>query len=394
MPQRPTPATICPAWLNTQTGTPSTETWADEDAGFVSSRPTVKVAAVAATRKTRMMPQRAMNLTGHLPVLFSHLDVPGAGAVAFPCRAKYRGILMDFKPALRRIAFVVLALLLAPARSALAAPPLRVLASFLPVYLFTANVAADVPDVRVDMMLPASLGCPHDYALTPADVKKIAAADLLVVNGLGMEDFIGIPVRKANPRIRIVESGAGVEPIRADSHEGHGHGDVNPHSWVSPKNAILQVRAIEKALAAASPANAARFRRNADAYVRRLDAVRREFEAAAPAFRNRNIVTFHNVFDYLARDLGLNVVGEIETVPGQEPSAGEIRRLVGIIRTRRAAAIFGEPQYPAKLAEMIGRETGLPVRTLDPVATGSTALANYEDAMRGNLRVLRQALGR
>lgn len=301
---------------------------------------------------------------------------------------------MDFKPSLRLIAPVLLALLLMPAGNAFAARPLRVLTSFLPIHLFTANVVGDAPGVRVDMMLPATLGCPHDYALTPSDVKKIAAADLFVVNGLGMEDFIGLPVRKANPRIRIVESAAGVAPIRAESHEGHGHDDVNPHSWVSPKNAILQVRAIEKALSTASPANAARFRNNADAYVRRLDALRGEFDAAARTFRNRNIVTFHNVFDYLARDLGLTVVGEIESVPGQDPSAGEIRRLVGTIRSRRAAAVFGEPQYPAKLAGMIGRETGVPVRTLDPVATGSTALTAYEDAMRGNLRVLREVLGR
>ena len=103
------------------------------------------------------------------------------------------------------------------AGNAFAAPPLRVLTSFLPIHLFTVNVVGGAPGVRVDMMLPASLGCPHDYALTPADVKKIAAADLFVVNGLGMEDFIGIPVRKANPRIRIVDSAAGIAPIASGS---------------------------------------------------------------------------------------------------------------------------------------------------------------------------------
>ncbi len=299
---------------------------------------------------------------------------------------------MNLSAFLRRIALVLLAVFLLPAGNGIAAPNLRVLTSFLPIYLFTKNVVGNAPGVQVDMMLPASLGCPHDYSLTPADMKKIAAADLFVVNGLGMEEFIGAPVRKANPKVVVIESGAGVVPIRATSRDGHG--EVNPHSWVSPKNAILQVRAIEKALSAASPGNKARFRTNADGYVKRLEALAAEFDAASKRFRNRNIVTFHNVFDYLARDLGLAVVGEIETVPGQEPSAGEIRKLIGVIRTNRAAAVFGEPQYPEKLAAMIGREAGVPVRVLDPVATGPTAPTTYEDVMRGNLRALREALGR
>jgi ABC-type Zn uptake system ZnuABC Zn-binding protein ZnuA len=119
-----------------------------------------------------------------------------------------------------------------------------------------------------------------------------------------------------------------------------------------------------------------------------------EFDQAAKRFRNRNIVTFHNVFDYLARDAGLTIVGEIEAVPGQEPSAGEIHKLINTIKAKKAAAVFGEPQYPARLAEMVAREAGVPVRGLDPVATGSTSLTTYEDVMRDNLRVLQEVLGK
>ena len=152
------------------------------------------------------------------------------------------------------------------------------------------------------------------------------------------------------------------------------------------------MREIEKALSAARPAGAGAFRRNADAYVSRLSALAAEFETAAKTFRRRNIVTFHNVFDYLARDLGLTVVGEIETAPGQEPSAGEIRNLSRTIRERKVPAVFSEPQYSPKLAEALAREAGVPVRVLDPVATGSPALTAYEDAMRRNLSTLKEAL--
>jgi ABC-type Zn uptake system ZnuABC Zn-binding protein ZnuA len=279
-----------------------------------------------------------------------------------------------------------LAFTLAFAPSAGAAEPLRVLASFLPMEIFTRNVTGDAPGVTVASMLPASLGCPHDYALTPGDMKKIASADLFVANGLGMEDFLGEPVRRANPKIRILETARGVRPVRG------GHGEINPHTWVSPRNAILQVREIEKALSEARPGLAPAFRRNADAYVFRLTALAAEFEAAAMTFRRTNIVTFHDVFDYLARDVGLTVVGKIETVPGQEPSAGEIQRLSRTIREKEVPAVFSEPQYSPKLADTLAREAGVPVRVLDPVATGSPALTAYEDAMRRNLSTLKEAL--
>ncbi len=280
--------------------------------------------------------------------------------------------------------------------------PLRILTSFLPVHLFTMNVVGSAPDVAVEMMLPASLGCPHDYALLPSDMKKIAAADIFIINGMGMEEFLGAPVRKSNPKIIVVDSSTGVKPLRKEGgHEHghghgnvHGHGDSNPHTWVSPGNAILQVRAIEQALAKASPGNRETYRKNADEYVKRLERLKEEFVQAAKRFRRRNIVTFHNVFDYLARDLDLAVVGEIETAPGQGPSAGEMRKLIKTIREKKAAAVFGEPQYPAKLANIIAKEAGVPVRILDPVATGSTSLATYEEVMRDNLRVLQEVLGK
>ena len=289
-----------------------------------------------------------------------------------------------------RVAVVLLLPALAIPGRAVAAP-LRVLASFLPMYVFTVNVVGDTPGVAVDLMLPASLGCPHDYALTPGDMRKIASADLFIANGLGMEEFLGAPVRKANPRLRVVETAASVVPVR-ETHGDGGPGGVNPHAWVSPKSAIRQVRAIERALSEASPGNAARFRANAEDYVRRLAAIGAEYDAASRGFRRRNIVTFHNVFDYLARDYGLTVVGEVAAAPGQEPSAGEVRKLARLIREKGVPALFAEPQYPPRVAEMVAREAGVPLRFLDPVATGPATPAAYEDAMRRNLRTLKEAL--
>ena len=294
----------------------------------------------------------------------------------------------------RRI-FLLAAILVLASAAAAADAPLRVLTSFLPMQLFTMNVAAGVADISVDMMLPESLGCPHNYALTTSDMRKIAGADIFIANGMGMENFLDAIVRKANPRLLVIETASSVPPLRItekERHAGHAHENKNPHTWVNPKNAILQVRAIEKALGDASPKNRERFRANADAYARRLESLDREYREASAKFRKRNIVTFHNVFDYMAQEYGLTVVGRIEDVPGQEPSAGEIRALLQTIREKEVPAIFAEPQNTERIIDIIAREAGIPVFRLDPVVTGQAALTSYEDAMRLNLKTLTKLL--
>ena len=291
------------------------------------------------------------------------------------------------------LAAAIMASALAPVAAADA--PLRVLTSFLPIHLFTINVAEGVTGISVDMMLPASLGCPHDYALTASDMRKIAGADIFIANGMGMETFLDTVVRKANPRLPVIETALFVPPLRAaekEKHVGHAHQNENPHTWVSPKNAILQVRAIEKALGDASPKNRNKFRANADAYVRRLESLDREYREASAKFRKRNIVTFHNSFDYMAKEYGLTIVGRIEDVPGQQPSAGEILALLRTIREKKVPAIFAEPQNTERIIDIIAREAGIPVYRLDSVVAGQATPTSYEDAMRHNLKILTELL--
>ncbi|MCL1925879.1 MAG: metal ABC transporter substrate-binding protein [Syntrophorhabdaceae bacterium] len=285
-------------------------------------------------------------------------------------------------------------LTLAPAAAA-ADAPLRVLTTFLPMHVFTMNVTAGITGISVDMMLPSSLGCPHDYALTASDMRKIAGADILIANGMGMENFLDTVARKANPQLLVIETTSSVSPLlttEKENHKAHAHEDKNPHTWVSPKNAIIQVRAIEKALGDASPENRGKLHANANAYIKRLESLDRKYREASARFRNRNIVTSHNAFDYLAQEYGLTIAGRIEDVPGQEPSAGEIRALLQTIREKKVPAIFAEPQNTKRIIDIIAREAGIPVFPLDPVVTGQAAPTSYEDAMLLNLKTLTESL--
>lgn len=300
----------------------------------------------------------------------------------------------------------------------LARAELNVLCTTFPIHQIARNVAQGRAGVDLQLMLPAGMGCPHDYALTPQDMRKLAAADVLVVNGLGLEEFLGAPVRTANPDIETIDSSAGIQDLLEYAHEHaeaeedhdheaeadhdhaehdhghHHHAGVNPHLFASPRQAARIALNVAAGLSKADPEGAGVYFRNAQAYADRLNALADEMAALGRTLKNNRIVEPHGVFDYLARDMGLEVVAVLRP-HGQEPSAAEMLELVRTLRAKQAGAIFTEPQYPAKVGAALARETGLPTATLDPVATGpdEAPLDYYETAMRQNMETLRATLG-
>ena len=265
------------------------------------------------------------------------------------------------------------------------AKPLRVLASFYPMYVMALNVIGDTPGVNVECMTEPITGCLHDYQLTPANLKTLAASDVFIANGAGMETFIEKAV-KQSPHLKVIEASKG---IKLES-------DDNPHVWVSISGAMQQTKNIAKGLAAADPAHAADYAKNAASYMARLDALRQKMHAALDGLKNRDIITFHEAFPYFASEFNLKIAGVIEREPGSEPSAGELAKTIQIVRKSKVKALFAEPQYPSKSANVIKNETGVPVSILDPAVTGprkpAKARDSYINTMEANLKVLQKAL--
>jgi ABC-type Zn uptake system ZnuABC Zn-binding protein ZnuA len=233
-------------------------------------------------------------------------------------------------------------------------------------------------------------------------MRKIASADVFVINGLGLEEYLGAPVERANAKVRILDSSKGIAGVlKMTAEEGagdaHEHGQFNPHLFASPRMAAKVVRNIAAQLGEIDPAGAELYRRNADAYASRLEALADEFASAGKVLARRKVVSEHAVFDYLARDAGLEVVAVVEENPGQDPAAAQMLDIVSRIKASGAAAVFTEPQYSPKVAETIAKEAGVPVAELDPVASrrepGDTPLDYYETVMRRNLETLRKTLG-
>lgn len=278
-----------------------------------------------------------------------------------------------------------------------------VLATTFPIYQILRNVTEGRDGVKVDLMLPSQLGCPHDYALTPQDMQKLAKADILVVNGLGLEAFLGAPVKKANPEITIIDSSIGIENTikyteEHDNDHDHSktehHEGVNPHLFASPRMTARIAMNIAAELSKTDPKGAAIYSENAKAYAETMNKLADGLSALGKRLKNNSIVQPHGIFDYLARDIGLEIVAVMQA-HGQEPSAAEMINLIKTIREKRAGAIFTEPQYPEKVGKSMSKETGVPFAMLDPVATGpeNAPLAYYETVMGKNMKTLESTLG-
>jgi zinc transport system substrate-binding protein len=263
---------------------------------------------------------------------------------------------------------------------------LKVLTSFYPVTIMALNVTRDVPGVAVTSLVSQATGCLHDYALTSADMKKIAGARLLITNGLGMESFLD-RVAAQSPSLQVVRLSEGIRSL-TDPHTGQ----ANPHLWVSLSGAMAQVKNLGAAMEAADPSHAAQYRKNTGEYLARLETLREKFLAALRPYKGTKIITLHEAFPYFAEEFGFVVAGVIQREPGSAPSAKELAETIDLVKNSGVREIWIEPQYPAGSAETIARETGARILVLDPAVTGPEDPDAYLRIMEKNLETLKTVL--
>jgi len=263
---------------------------------------------------------------------------------------------------------------------------MTIAASFYPMYIMALNVAKDIPNVNVIDMTKPTAGCLHDYSATPADMKTLEGAKIFIINGAGMESFMS-KITSQMPNLKIVEASKGIDLIKGTGDTGD-----NAHVWVSISNAITQVQTIGDQLALLDPNNAPKYKENTKVYINKLEAEKTKMHQALDGLKNRDIVTFHEAFPYFAKEFNLNIVAVIEREPGSEPSAKELAETIDKVNSLKVKALFAEPQYSAKAADTISKETDAKVYTLDPGVTGPMDADSYLNMMDSNLKTLQEAL--
>jgi ABC-type Zn uptake system ZnuABC Zn-binding protein ZnuA len=260
-----------------------------------------------------------------------------------------------------------------------------------------ADMVAQVGGPRVDVhaLVPKG-GEVHTFDPTPGDVERITHADLIVRNGLGLDDWLTALVDDAGTSAPVLALGEGLDGVTYLEGEG-GPGSVNPHVWMNVAYGERYVDRIATALAAADPAHAGELGERADAYraeLATLDGAIRDRLAAVPADR-RNVVSFHDAFPYFAAAYGLTVVGTVVDAPGQDPSAGELGNLIREMRATGATVIFSEAQFNDALVQAIAADAGATVvNDLYDDTLGNPPADTYAGMMRWNAdRVLEAVAG-
>jgi zinc transport system substrate-binding protein len=270
----------------------------------------------------------------------------------------------------------------------------KIVTTFLPIYLFTKAVALNVADVEI--LVPPGTEV-HEYQATPENVRAIATANVLVKNGLGLEEFLENTVKNAqNPKLTEIDASIGIKPFNeispvvktAQDEKAYEHTQGNPHVWLDPVLAKQQVTNIRDGLIAADPANKATYEANAAAYIKELESLNTEFQQTLPKNLSCTFITFHDAFPYLAKRYNLKQVAVVE-IPEDQLSPTDVQNAVNAVKKYKVKALFSEPGVDNKLLNSLSKDLKLTLRPLDSIETGATEPQHYFNAMKANLQTIK-----
>ena len=264
-------------------------------------------------------------------------------------------------------------------------------ASFSILADFCRNVGGD--RVGVTSLVGANADT-HVYQPSPADGKTLAAAKLVVVNGLGLEGWIDRLIKASGTKAPVVVATKGIKPLQMIED---GHRTIDPHAWQSVDNAKIYVGNIATALIAADPGAAAVYAANAKAYSDQLDALEADVKAAIAAIpkERRRIITTHDAFGYFGAAYDFQFIAPQGVSTEAEPSARDVAKIIRQIKAENIPAVFLESVTDTRMMERIARESGAAVGGAlysDALSPPGAPAATYLEMVRHNVKQLKNAL--
>ncbi len=260
------------------------------------------------------------------------------------------------------------------------------------------DLVKNVGGERVDVStLVGPNGDAHVYSPTPADAKKLAAADIVFVNGLGLEGWMTRLVTASATKAPMVVATKAITPRQMEDENRRGRTVIDPHAWQSIADAKVYVANIRAALVAIDPAGKGAYDANASVYLGKLDALESEVRtaiAAIPADR-RKIITTHDAFGYFGAAYGMTFIAPDGLSTEAEPSAKDVARIITQIRKQKIPAVFLENITDPRLMQQIAHETGARIGGAlysDALSAPDGPAATYIDMMRHNVREFTKAL--
>ena len=263
--------------------------------------------------------------------------------------------------------------------------PAQIVATTLPVYEFTTRLCGGT-DISVSRLVTENVSCLHDYSLSVSQVRSVEQAEVVVLSGAGLEDFLADVISEKS----VIDSSADISLLGCDHGHDHGHEHAqDAHIWLSPANAKQMVRNICDGLKEKYPAHKSVFERNAESLLQEIDELEAYGKSQLSQLSGRELITFHDGFSYFAESFDLIILHAIEEESGSEASAAELKELIELTRTHQLKAVFTEQNGSVSAADVLARETGVKVFALDMAMSG----VSWYGAMIHNIKTVKEALG-
>ena len=264
----------------------------------------------------------------------------------------------------------------------------QIVATTKPVYDFTSRLCSGTGLV-VGQLITESVSCLHDYSLTVRQMRNVEAAEVIVISGGGLEEFMEDLLAKKN---KLIDSSLNI-PLSycgEDSEHTHDHAhEADAHFWLSPSHATTMAENIFQGLCRAYPTHSEIFQSNYIALKKEIEDLQNYGKQQLSGLAGKELITFHDGFGYLAEEFNLHILRAVEEESGSEASAKELMELTNLVTEHHIQAIFTERNGSTSAAEIIARETGISVYVLN-MGMGE---GDYFEIMRQNFDTLKEALG-
>ncbi|WP_209342818.1 metal ABC transporter substrate-binding protein [Flavonifractor sp. AGMB03687] len=267
---------------------------------------------------------------------------------------------------------------------------LHIVATTYPVYLFTTAVTEGAEGVEVSLLVNQQTSCLHDYTLTVSDMKAIEGADVIVMNGAGLEEFMDDALSASDAQ--VIDCSEGIDLLPAQGHEGHDHdAEYDPHIWMDPANAQVMLGTIADQLGQITGQD---LQARCTEVQQQVEQANQQWKEQVSTLSAPKLITFHDGFQYFSRTFGLELLKAIEEEEGSEASAQEIKEIVSLVEQYQLPAIFTEVNGSESTAQAISRESGCGVYQLNMIMSGDgTGIQPYLDAMQNNIDTIVEAFG-
>ncbi|MDR3204578.1 MAG: metal ABC transporter substrate-binding protein [Deltaproteobacteria bacterium] len=283
----------------------------------------------------------------------------------------------------------------------------RLACASYPVFLFTRYLAEGRERFNVELITSPASGCPHEFAPTPRDLERLTQTSVLVKNGLNLEPFLDKAAKVLPPQAKVIDASQSIPTLsmvwgRLDfdsSQKPFPDGTLpsmipNPHAFLSPKFAKIMAANIVSGLSQLDPSGADYYAQRLSAFNADMENLEREIELFRLTHRGYRAVTSHGFFDYLAQDLGLAVLADINPSESVPPSAARLKALAELIKIQKISVILVDPHADPNPAKALSRECGVPAAIIDTATSGPAEppIDFYQQIIREDMALLSKIL--